>query len=56
MAGGSGKSASCRGLAYGTTVAAARTKVQALALHVIADRRANGEPVPFDTSNIFAAA
>jgi predicted RNase H-like HicB family nuclease len=43
-------------LAYGTTAAAARTKVQALALHVIADRRANGEPVPFDTSNIFAAA
>jgi predicted RNase H-like HicB family nuclease len=43
-------------LAYGTTAAEARRKVQALALHVIADRLANGEPVPFDTSNIFAAA
>jgi len=33
-------------VAYGTTEAEARTKVQALALRVIADRLEHGEPIP----------
>lgn len=43
-------------LVYGATEAEARTRVAALALRVIADRIENGEPVPIDTSDLFAAA
>lgn len=40
-------------LAYGRSEAEARVKVQALALHVIADRIAHGEPVPFNPRDFF---
>jgi predicted RNase H-like HicB family nuclease len=40
-------------LAYGATEAEARTKVAALALHVIADRIEHGEPVPINPQDLF---
>ena len=43
-------------LVYGATEAEARTRAAALALRVIADRIENGEPVPIDTGDLFAAA
>ena len=43
-------------LVYGATEAEARTRAAALALRVIADRLENGEPVPTDTSDLFAVA
>jgi predicted RNase H-like HicB family nuclease len=43
-------------LVYGATEAEARTRAAALALRVIADRLENGEPVPIDTSDLFAVA
>jgi predicted RNase H-like HicB family nuclease len=43
-------------LAYGDTATEARSKVEALALRVIADRIEHGEPVPIETSPLFAAA
>jgi predicted RNase H-like HicB family nuclease len=43
-------------LAYGATEAEARVKTTALALRVIADRIENGEPVPFEPSDLFFAA
>jgi predicted RNase H-like HicB family nuclease len=43
-------------LAYGNTEAEARTRTEALALRVIADRMEHGEPVPAEARNIFAAA
>jgi predicted RNase H-like HicB family nuclease len=43
-------------LAYGTTDAEARSKVQALALRVIADRIENGEPLPHEIAAVFEAA
>ena len=43
-------------LAYGTTDAEARSKVQALALRVIADRIENGEPLPREIAAVFEAA
>ncbi len=42
-------------LAYGTTDAEARSKVQALALRVIADRIENGEPRPREIAAVFDA-
>jgi predicted RNase H-like HicB family nuclease len=42
-------------LAYGTTDAEARSKVQALALRVIADRIENGEPLPREIAAVFDA-
>ncbi len=41
-------------LVYGATEAEARTRAVALALRVIADRIENGEPMPIDTSDLFA--
>jgi predicted RNase H-like HicB family nuclease len=43
-------------LAYGDTDAAARARVQALALRVIADRLENGEPLPREIAGVFEAA
>jgi len=43
-------------LAYGTTDAEARSKFQALALRVIADRIENGEPLPREIAAVFEAA
>ena len=43
-------------LAYGESNAAARTRVQALALRVIADRLENGEPLPREIAGVFEAA
>jgi predicted RNase H-like HicB family nuclease len=43
-------------LAYGTTDAEARSKVQALALRVIADRIENGEPLPREIAGVFEVA
>jgi predicted RNase H-like HicB family nuclease len=43
-------------LAYGTSDAEARSKVQALALRVIADRIENGEPLPQEIAAVFEAA
>ena len=43
-------------MAYGTTETEAREKVKVLALRVIADRLDNGEPLPLEIANIFAAA
>ena len=43
-------------LVYGASETEARTKVTALALHVIADRIEHGEPVPFELSDLFIAA
>jgi len=42
-------------LAYAESEAQARTNVAALALRVIADRIENGEPVPDEARNLFAA-
>lgn len=42
-------------LAYGATRQEATTKVQALALRVLAERIENGEPTP-ELSGLFAAA
>jgi predicted RNase H-like HicB family nuclease len=41
---------------YGQTEAEVRIKATALALHVIADRIENGEPVPFELGDLFVAA
>jgi predicted RNase H-like HicB family nuclease len=43
-------------LSYGDTEVQARAKVKALALHVIADRFENGEPLPHEIANFFEAA
>ena len=43
-------------LAYGASEAEARIKATALGLRVIADRIENGEPIPIDPSQFFAAA
>jgi predicted RNase H-like HicB family nuclease len=43
-------------LAYGSTQTEARQKAIALALEVIADNLAHGEPVPAEVDNLFAAA
>jgi predicted RNase H-like HicB family nuclease len=43
-------------MAYGDTMDEARSKVEVLALRVIADRIEHGEPVPFETSRLFIAA
>lgn len=43
-------------LAYGYTKDQARSKVEALALRVLADRIEHGEPVPSEASNLFIAA
>lgn len=42
-------------LAYGATEQEARAKAEALALRVIADRLENGEPVPAEARQLFAA-
>jgi predicted RNase H-like HicB family nuclease len=42
-------------LAYGKTEAEARARAIALALRVIADRIDNGEPMPDEAKNLFAA-
>lgn len=42
-------------LAYGNTEAEARTHAVSLALRVIADRIDNGEPLPEEARNLFAA-
>jgi predicted RNase H-like HicB family nuclease len=43
-------------LVYAATQAEARTKVQALALHVIADRLEHGEAVPINPRDLFIGA
>ena len=43
-------------LGYGTTDAEARSKVTALALHVIAERIENGEPLPRELAGMFQLA
>jgi len=43
-------------MAYGETVNEAQSRVEVLALRVIADRIEHGEPVPFDTNRLFIAA
>ena len=43
-------------LSYGTTDAEARSKVTALALHVIAERIENGEPLPRELAGMFQLA
>ena len=42
-------------LAYGDTEAQARARAVSLALRVIADRIDNGEPLPEEAANLFAA-
>ncbi len=42
-------------LTYGKSEAEARAHVIAMALRVIADRIDNGEPVPDEAGNLFAA-
>jgi predicted RNase H-like HicB family nuclease len=42
-------------LAYGATAEEARAKAEALAFRVIADRLENGEPVPPEARQLFAA-
>ena len=42
-------------LAYGATAEEARSRTEALALRVIADRIENGESVPPETQALFAA-
>lgn len=42
-------------LVYGTTAEEARTKAEALALRAIADRIENGEAVPTEARELFAA-
>jgi predicted RNase H-like HicB family nuclease len=43
-------------LAYGDSNTAARSRVQALALRVIADRLENGEALPSELAGVFEAA
>ena len=43
-------------LSYGDNETAARARVQALALRVIADRLENGEALPDDLAGVFEAA
>jgi predicted RNase H-like HicB family nuclease len=43
-------------LAYGDSSGAARSRVQALALRVIADRLENGEALPPELAGVFEAA
>jgi predicted RNase H-like HicB family nuclease len=43
-------------MAYGASEAEARAKVQALALHVIADRLEHGETLPREIAAVFEAA
>jgi predicted RNase H-like HicB family nuclease len=43
-------------LAYGASEAEARHKVTVLALRVMADRVENGEPLPAEARDLFAAA
>ena len=43
-------------LAYGENNEAARARVQALALRVIADRLENGEPLPREIAGVFEVA
>lgn len=43
-------------MAYGETDAMARSRAQALALRVIADRLDNGEPLPREIAGVFEAA
>ena len=43
-------------MAYGDSSAAARSRVQALALRVIADRLENGEALPRELAGVFEAA
>ena len=43
-------------LAYGDSDAVARSRVQALALRVIADRLENGEALPRELAGVFEAA
>ena len=43
-------------LAYADSDSAARARVQALALCVIADRLENGEPLPRELAGVFEAA
>jgi predicted RNase H-like HicB family nuclease len=43
-------------LSYGDSEMAARARVQALALRVIADRLENGEALPDDLAGVFEAA
>ena len=43
-------------LAYGDSDTAARARVQALALRVIADRLKNGEALPHELAGVFDAA
>ena len=43
-------------MAYGATKEEALVNVEALALHVIADRIEHGEDAPFDLRDIFRAA
>jgi len=43
-------------LAYGSTRSDAIAGAQALALRVLADRLDNGEPVPAEAAELFAAA
>ena len=43
-------------LAYGDSSAVARSRVQALALRVIADRLENGEALPRELAGVFEAA
>jgi len=40
-------------MAYGGSEIEARSKVQVLALHVIAERLEHGEPVPFNPRDFF---
>ena len=42
-------------LAYGDSDLAARSKVQTLAVRVIADRLENGEPLPHELAGVFEA-
>lgn len=42
-------------LAYGATEAEARARAVSLALRAIADRIDNGEPLPDEARNLFAA-
>jgi len=42
-------------LAYGATAEEARTKAEALAFRVIADRLENGETIPPEAHQLFAA-
>jgi predicted RNase H-like HicB family nuclease len=43
-------------IAYGDTLSEAQSKAEVLALRVIADKIEHGEPVAFETSDLFATA